>query len=244
LDSCALSHVRIGEAGSTRPDPINVVQEPIQVSIATEIINRARNGTLHSSVPAFHTIIQAGHSLGSIINNGVMIQAPSAIDAVVLTGYSHFVSSAGVAAADLVEANTDEPRFADLPDGYLTTVNESTRGAGFYGPPGTFDPRVLAFDDATKKTGTTGEVETVPVFIAAAPDFKGDVFTITGENDKIFCDPSATKCSNVAEEAKFYPAAKSVEFAIIPNTGHDLNLQLSVRTTYTTIQAWLDRHGY
>ena len=78
-----------GVPDSDRPDPLNVVQEPLEVSIGAEILSRLRAGSLSPIVPRFEKFVQIGHSLGSIISNGVIIHSPAALDAVILTGVSN-----------------------------------------------------------------------------------------------------------------------------------------------------------
>jgi predicted esterase len=77
-----------GAGVSDRPDPVTVVQSPIQVDIAVKIIELARSGQIAPAGRAFHRIIQVGHSLGSAITNGVMTQQPNLLDAAILTGVS------------------------------------------------------------------------------------------------------------------------------------------------------------
>ncbi|EJD51019.1 hypothetical protein AURDEDRAFT_160162 [Auricularia subglabra TFB-10046 SS5] len=92
------------------------------------------------------------------------------------------------------------------------------------------------------KQTTTGEFLTLPVPVTTVPQFKGDVFTINGANDLIFCTQPG--CTNLASEGQFYPAAKSVQFAVVPLTGHSLNFHLSAPAFYATLQAWFNSRGY
>lgn len=121
----------------------------------------------------------------------------------------------------------DPARFGALAPDYLTTHNASSRAAVLYGPPGTFDPAVLAFDEQTRDLLTTGEEFTFERFAVAAPGFTGDVVTFIGEKDPSFCDPSIN-CQNVEDEGQFYPNAKSVEFG--------------ERDALHEVASWLTRH--
>lgn len=113
--------------------------------------------------------------------------------------------------AGIGPANAIDPaRFADLPAGYMTTANASSRAASLYGPPGTFDPDIVLYDEANKDVATLGEFLTQAVPAVAAPEFVGDVLTVNGETDLVFCPQP--HCENIKEEAKFYPAARSVEY--------------------------------
>ena len=66
-----------------------------------------------------------------------------------------------------------------------------------------------AHDEAAKDTCSAGELVTAQH--PPAPDFTGDVLTATGARDALFCVPADT-CADVAQEAQFYPAARSVEY--------------------------------
>ena len=68
----------------------------------------------------------------------------------------------------------------------------------------------LQSDESHKDTVTSGELITQAVAATPAPSFKGDVLTVTGDQDIIFCHLPG--CGNVANEGQFYPAARSVDF--------------------------------
>jgi hypothetical protein len=54
------------------PDPINVLQTPLQVEVNHQVITRARNGTLPiPNLPKFEKIAYVGHSYGSILGNSL-----------------------------------------------------------------------------------------------------------------------------------------------------------------------------
>lgn len=99
-------------------------------------------------------------------------------------------------------------RFGHLPDGYLTSNNITTR-SGFYGPPGTFDPAVLQFDEGHKDLVTVNEFATLRLGETPAPEFRGDLLTVDGFFDMSFCP--VPDCTNLASEAQFYPNARSFE---------------------------------
>ncbi|EJD51015.1 hypothetical protein AURDEDRAFT_160157 [Auricularia subglabra TFB-10046 SS5] len=240
-----LNMARLGYGKSDHPDPVSVVQTPFDIAMLKAIVEAARAGRIPGATRGFRTVVYLGHSYGSILLNGLIIEKPALVNAAVFTGYGHDLSKTGVVASiiGLGPARDINPaRFGSLPPDYLTTANISSRAAGFYGPPGTFDPAALVFDEAHKDTTTTGEILTLSVPVTTAPKFRGDVFTINGVKDSIFCTQPG--CKNLATEGQFYPSAKSVEFAVVPLTGHSLNFHLSAPAFYATLQAWLTRHGY
>jgi hypothetical protein len=137
------SYDRLGTGKSTRPDPWQIVQMPLQVEIAHTIIQKLKNGEVGNI--AFQQIVGIGHSLGAGLTQGVAISHPDEFDAVVLTGHSgfHGGSGTGFAAAAQQISNTvpDKPEFKDLPNGYFTLgpVLQALQFAFYYYPH--FDPK-------------------------------------------------------------------------------------------------------
>ncbi|EJD54523.1 alpha/beta-hydrolase [Auricularia subglabra TFB-10046 SS5] len=239
-----LNIARLGYGKSDHPDPV-LIQAPFDVAIIREIIKLARRGRIPGARRRFGRIVAVGHSYGSIILNGVIAAEPMLTDAVVLTGYSHYLADQSDISAlvDVGPARDRDPaKFGHLPPDYITTRNASSRAAGFYGPEGTFDPAALLYDEANKDTTTIGELITEDTTMVVAPQYRGDVFTVNGAQDWLFCVDAA--CSNLAQEAQYYPAARSVDFAAVPNTGHSLNFQLSAASFYASIHDWLDRNRF
>ncbi|KZV85194.1 alpha/beta-hydrolase [Exidia glandulosa HHB12029] len=239
-----LNFARLGDGESARPDGIDIVQVPFEVALVSEIIKLARAGRLPGEHSSFEKVVILGHSFGSITLNNIVATAPDLVDAAIFTGFAHtFGPTDPITVAKFGPARDIDPRFADLPPAYLTTLNASTRAAAFYGAPDSYEPDALAWDEAHKDTTTTGEVLTFQGGAAAeAPSFTGDVFTINGDADGIFCTKPG--CANLADEAKFYPAARSAEFAVIPGAGHSVNFHIAAPAAYGAIQRWLNEHGY
>ncbi|KZV90929.1 hypothetical protein EXIGLDRAFT_770387 [Exidia glandulosa HHB12029] len=239
-----LAYDRLGDGQSSHPDGQKIVQTMLEISIAEEIIQLVRAGSLSPSIPAFSKVIQVGHSLGSVITNGVIAASPAALDALVLTGYSHTPSNFDIIMGGGVEAASKAApyKFSHLQESYMTNKNATGRAQAMYGPAGSFDPAILLFDEVTRETVTWGEFET---FVSAIPGpvsgFKGHVLTVTGLEDVLFCDP-LPGCGNLANEAgpMYYPDAASASIRLIPNAGHNLNLLLNTPQTYVTILDWID----
>ncbi|KZV80676.1 alpha/beta-hydrolase [Exidia glandulosa HHB12029] len=240
---------RLGYGESDHPDPVTVVQNPFGSAFVAQIIRLARDGGVAGAHRPFKKIVYVGHSFGSGIGNEVISTVPDLIDGAILTGVScriHKIGDPGDAV--FPPANEVDPvRFGDLPSGYVTSVDAQARAADFYGPEGTFDPAMLAFDEAHKDTAAFGEFASVTgtkdgIVGKPAPDFKGDVFTVAGDSDHFAC--TEPKCANLASEEQFYPAARSFEYAVIPNAGHCINLHFTAPILYEIALNWLDRHGY
>lgn len=235
-----LNVARIGAGKSDHPDPERVLQVGLQVAAEVELVRLARAGNLGFGGKKFSKVVALGHSLSSTILNGVLNAAPDVLDGAILTGYGH-VLPAPTVFPGVPAASTGLARFAGLPDGYLTTTTEGRRA--FHGPDGTFDPAVLAYDEAHKDLVSQGEWSTIPHFVAPAPRFAGDVLVANGLQDAFACDES-TGCAEIARERESYPGARSFESAVIPNSGHDISLALVAPKFFEIVVSWLERHGF
>lgn len=132
---------RIGIGKSEHPDPLQVVQGPLQVEIAHGLVTLIRNRQIGPY--SFKNIVGVGHSAGSTVTQGVTTKYPLDFDAVILTGTSidpSFVNTA-LASFDLTIANTDtSQRFSSLRNGYLVQpLSQSIQFPYFRFP--NFDPK-------------------------------------------------------------------------------------------------------
>ncbi|KZV81857.1 alpha/beta-hydrolase [Exidia glandulosa HHB12029] len=241
---------RLGNGKSDHPDGMKVVQVPLDVEILAHIVTLARTGGLHGH--KFEKIVYAGHSYGSAILNGIIAKHPGVIDAAIFTGFSHPKPSndepgegeaidptGATPIPGFQPAHSFDPvRWGTLPPSYI--VSSPSLRSAFYGAEGSFDPAALAWDTAHMETATTGQILTNAATKIVAPEFRGDVITVDGEGDAAACPGGC----DLEGEKEYYPAARSVEFAIIPGAGHALNFHLSAPTTYETIYNWLQKHGY
>ncbi|KZV90281.1 alpha/beta-hydrolase [Exidia glandulosa HHB12029] len=237
---------RLGYGESDHPDPATVIQPPFDAAFMAQIIRLGRAGRVAGAPGPFKKIVYVGHSFGSRVGNEVISTFPDLVDAAILTGYGHKIGNPGDVAFQPAK-EVDPVRFGDLPSGYVTSVDAESRAAGFYGPQGTFDPAMLAYDEAHKDTASVGELAFLTgtkdgIVGRPAPDFKGDVFAVSGDSDLFVC--TEPKCTNLASEEQFYPAARSFEFAVIPDAGHCLHLHFTAPILYNTTLDWLNRHGY
>ena len=115
------SYDRLGSGRSDRPDPIQVVQGSLQVEIMHQLVQALRDGVIGGH--SFKTVVGVAHSLGSPLTVGQTRRYPKDFDALVLTGTSVSTTAIAVslAAPAYIPANTD-PRFANLPAGYILQV--------------------------------------------------------------------------------------------------------------------------
>ena len=137
-----LLYDRLGTGLSDHPDPVQIVQLPIQIEIAHVMVQKLRNGGIGGR--SFANVVGVGHSLGSALTQSVAAKYPKDFDALILQGTSTFLAYAftGIASEAPQIANTDPSgRFKNLTDGYHTLgpLPQALQFA-FYRYPG-YDPK-------------------------------------------------------------------------------------------------------
>ena len=243
----AFFYDRLGVGLSCKPDPLNVVQAPLELEIANNLITMLRRGDLgHVEFP---TVVGVGHSFGSVITEAVTAAFPESLDAAILTGYSinatgeaNFFSGLNPAIA----SNSQPYRFSGLGTGYLVSGSKISTQFGFFRAPG-FDPTILSLADATKGSITFGELFSPGTIVAPAINFTGPVAVINGAEDLPFCFGNCSYPTNLpAEVQKLYPHVSIKRFAtyLAPTTGHGLNFHYSAPKAYGFIQNFLKSEGF
>src|SRR5258708_6707366 len=214
--------------------------------VVHEIVQDLRSGLIGNQ--PFARVLLVGHSLGSGI---VWLEAGTYhdVDGVIITGLVHHLNTPQLAAilTSFYPADLD-PRFADAGDGvgYLTT-EPGTRAGDFYSQPDA-DPNVIAIDEATKETTTDGFASTfAPVLIdGISAQITVPVLLVVGQQDSIICGLLATNCSSAASvaqaEAPYYAPQAQLQVAVMPGSGHDLNLHKAAPLCFAAITAWALRY--
>lgn len=237
---------RLGTGLSSHPDPIKIVQLPLQVAIVHEIVRLLRSGAISGN--SFKHVIGVGHSYGSIQTQMVTEAYPEDFDAVVLTGFT--TSGTGMpisfTSQDLAVASEAVPlRFAGLSNGYLSTSLVAGIQALFFRAP-QFDPALLNLADLTKQTLTVGELLTTGS-LSVAPKFTGPIDIVVGENDLPDCQGNCLYPHNLAAAVKgdLYPASSnSSDWYIVPGTGHGLNFHYGAIEAYEHIHSFLTNNRF
>ena len=257
------SYDRIGVGRSEHPDPLQVVQGPLQVEIAHALVGLLRKAQIGSY--SFKNVIGVGHSAGSTVTQGVTTKYPQDFDAIILTGTSTSIAYVNLALAsfDLTIANLDSSKnFAALPNGYLVQPNTQSIQFPYFRWPN-FDPKsaspslllststadqcpVLAIEVANKQTQTIGELLTVGLIVAPSTDFKGPVDVVLGENDLVFCGGDCTQPQDQSALVvpAFYPAASSSQNYIVPGAGHSIFAHYSASKAFTQMITFLQTNGF
>ncbi|UZJ55763.1 hypothetical protein CBS101457_005083 [Exobasidium rhododendri] len=253
---------RLGAGLSDHPDPITTVQANLQTNIHHEIVTMARAGTIPNIATKFSKIIFVGGSYGSILGNQQAIQYPTDLDALLLTAYTNddqllvpiFSVETIAAPAFLVDA----AKWPTLPAGYLTNTGDIGREY-LYDGAASYDQDVFNYDELNRGTITIGEALTANAGTAVAPNFKGPVHLITGQEDSVFCGTGVDNLGGIVRQGNctpnnstnipamsksYFPAASSFSYTIIPNTGHVTVLHKTVQQTFVSAANFLNAVGF
>lgn len=133
---------RLGTGHSSHPDPIAVLQAPLQVEVAHSLIQSLRNGQFNNG-QKYDRIVGVGHSFGSTITQGITAAYPEDFDAAVLTAFSTTSESMALTLAGFnpAIANQNQPlRFSNLSNAYLVTDTSISNQMTFFRAP-EFDPK-------------------------------------------------------------------------------------------------------
>lgn len=243
LGYTVFNYDRLGDGESDHPLP-ELVTIQSDAYVLSQLINDLKTGSYGG--PAFQKVILVGHSVGSAISVAEAANASLARpNGVILTGFIHFVDPIEVAllGTEIHPADLDpNPRLRELLTGYLTT-DPGTRGQIFYYLPNA-DPNVIAEDENTKDTITDSEFASFFTIEATtiSQAIHVPVLEVLGQHDNIFC-LGTFNCTNTANvqqyEAAFFAPAAHLQVLIIPQAGHDLNLQLNASVWEGAAAQWI-----
>jgi pimeloyl-ACP methyl ester carboxylesterase len=83
-----LAYDRFGCGLSSRPDPYNIIQAPVELAVLATLMQLLRSGKLSPKIPVPGKVVHVGHSYGSQLSNALVSAQPKLSDGLVLTGYS------------------------------------------------------------------------------------------------------------------------------------------------------------
>ncbi|KAJ4305543.1 hypothetical protein N0V90_001074 [Kalmusia sp. IMI 367209] len=257
LGYSTLSIDNLGNGESDHPDPVDVVQFPLQSQILLEIIHGLRAGNLSSSCiqKKFDNVIMVTHSYGSLHGRQLSIQHPDdAADAYILTATaSNLVgiqTVIGTVAAGSASAY-DPVRLGELPPAYIAFKSTGLKDV-LYPLEDEFDPELLAYDETFPHTFSIGELASPKQNVAS--NFTGPVMVITGRLDPIVCDAQGNNTAHVADcgvgkngipgdTIEVFPKA---QFGVyVPDrTGHNANLGYSASEVFGAAHTFLELNGF
>lgn len=251
-----LSIDRLGNGQSDRPNGLTVVQINSHIEVTQSLVNLLKTGAIGKR--AFDKVIYVGHWLGSVVGNLHSVKYPSAVDTYMLTGFTLKARSSYIPTAItgvFLPATIAYPKkWAGQALSYF--VSSSMRGANklFFVLPNT-DPSLVALNFKLRGTVTVGEFITLFEGPKAAPEYKGRVFVLTGQNDSIFCSPGilgegtltgrgdcGTGVDNLAYRTReLYPSAIEFDYSTPNNTGHCNILHLNAQEQFRIAHDWLNQ---
>lgn len=239
-----LTLARLGVAGSDDP-PAMDVNTASHAFAVHQVVEAVRAGAV-GGAPAPRVVL-VGHSYGSEV---VALSAARfrGADAVVATSFLHpgfDVPEATLFIGSSLPAQLD-PAFssAALPAGYVTTLPGYRQR--FYSP-SNVDPAVVAMDEATKQTGTYGEIFTFGEYFqpGAVAGVDVPVLAVVGGHDPFFCDemlPCTGPGAIVARERDWFTGAPCLEAFVQSGAGHNISLELNNAEGWAAQLSFIDRH--
>jgi pimeloyl-ACP methyl ester carboxylesterase len=243
-----LSIDRIGAGSSSHPLSALVTIDS-NAHTVHQLIQAVRSGAIRRAAGGvFDRVVLIGHSYGSWTTWFEATRYDD-VDAVVLTGATHGLTTIDapyIVVPGLYPAALD-PRFgplSGLDPGYLTTQPD-TRYHAFY-EPAQIDPAVVRYDEMTKGTVTSAEIQTYPLILNEPLDIRVPVFLTIGELDTLFCGPAlgGAPCTTeevlIAFEGPYLgPNVPSIDAYILRAAGHDMNPMLNAPLYFSAVLGWL-----
>lgn len=237
---------RLGDGQSTHP--LSAFDNfYADVSTVHQVITALRDGRLGAR---FGKVIEVGHSLGGIVT---MTEAGiyRDVDAIIPTGIAHSLNYVNVVTkiiADDYPAATD-PKFtsAGLDPAYLTSYPGTRSGFYLNGPTAT-DSAVVAKDEQLKETGNLVELATLAGYNVLNVDrtLNIPVYAVVGQHDPFICGllgPSCGSSQALADfERPFYGPGATVVADVVPDSGHDLQLERSAPESNARMLDFSDKY--
>lgn len=182
---------RIGTGKSEIPDAYDVVQVATEVEILAQLTTMVRNRTLLSSARVVSTtdnvtvpelnpthIVHVGHSFGSLLITGLLVQHGDMSDAALLTGFlpnSTHLGDVPVATFEHDFAPDHDPvRFGQFSSGYIVLTSENTLQKVYFTQDG-LEPEVLTYTEKVKQPeavalyASSGQVSAQPGPVFGGP---------------------------------------------------------------------------
>ncbi|KZP10712.1 alpha beta-hydrolase [Athelia psychrophila] len=239
---------RLGTGLSEKPaDSYNVVQSPTDLAIAQKLLTMLRNGDIGGQ--KFSKVVGVGHSYGSIQVQALSATLPSALDGIILQGFSVNstalpVFSAGGVYSIATEVFPDRFSKSELTNGYLVSLAPQTNQFNFYYFPA-YTQAAFEYARAREQPVSQAVLITLNDIIQPATSFKGPVHVVTGAKDFVFClgncyavPAGSGKESLLDYVQSLYPVTSKFSTYIPADTGHAANQHISAPETYKEMLAF------
>ncbi|KAH6606904.1 hypothetical protein Trco_006057 [Trichoderma cornu-damae] len=242
---------RLGVGASSKGEPINEIQQFLEIAALTELSYSLRNGTISGIHNKFDKFVHIGHSFGSAITYNFINNNPDFSEAAILTGFGqNFNFATGFLLGGDYEPVKQSPLLAaKYPVGYLAPLSKIGVHTQFFAP-GDFDPKMLDYIFSISQAATPGEFLTNGVGLGAKNAYKGHLFIVTGDRDLPFCGANCQDASSInfaypdllASSKPFFPSAATFNTSIIPGAGHGLTSGYSAKATYDSMFSFLKQY--
>ncbi|KAK8126294.1 uncharacterized protein PG998_002053 [Apiospora kogelbergensis] len=196
---------RLGLGESSRLDPVKEVQLPLEVEALRELTRLIRAGSVDlKGTPAnagtkFDKIVHVGHSLGSSVVYALAAVDKTALDGIVLTGWSTVTDfmDEGFVGLHLEQAGPKGGHLADYAPGYVVVGDVTALHTDFFAP-GAYDPAILEPAFAAGEPTTVGEIATGSYMANQKLEVTVPSLVITGQKDLIFCGTDCYGTNNAS----------------------------------------------
>ncbi|KAK0765868.1 hypothetical protein N5P37_001808 [Trichoderma harzianum] len=235
---------RLGVGASSKGNPINEIQQFLEVAALTELSTLLRKGSVKGINAKFSKFVHAGHSFGSAITYNFVNANPTFSDAAILTGFSQNPNFlAGFALGGNFKPVKEVPcQAAKYPAGYITVPSGTGVNIQFFAPHD-FDPKLLTYATENGQAAAPGEILTIGAGTGVVNAFKGHLLIVTGNEDVPFCGGNCSDTTTIqgtfpdliSFSKPFFPHASSFKASVIPGGGHGLNLGYSHKLAYNSI---------
>lgn len=238
---------QLGVGRSSHP-PSLLVSAAANANALHDVVTAARAGTFGYKASK---VVLVGHSAGALLSWQVA-DAFHDVDGIVSSGASHssgllyLTRVLGLTRPALLDPVTAR-RIPPLDLGYVSIPGARSR-LFYYSANAAAS--VVDQDEAQRSEFTLGGTPTVTAFNPGTLSITAPVLIVNGAYDMPFCKQggggSKTDCGSAATlraaEAPYFPAATSLETAIVPNAGHSINLHNNADYFFNRTLSWLARY--
>jgi len=251
---------RLGYGRSSKP-PAYLDSLDAQAEVAHQIIGKLRAGEIGGH--RFGYVALVGYSYGSATSWRETSKYNDA-DAVLSTAWGSAFQNIPLARVFLAFQPAQlDPRFADRPLGYLALPYG--RDQNYFYDLSNVDPKLMAYsDEQLADTLPFGEAATFyprygafPVADEATSSDEIELpmsdqtkaitvptFLINGTGELFFCGIDQQHCTSSQKlqlsESRYFTDAACFRAAVIPNAGHNLNLQRNAQFFFATLRSFAD----
>ncbi|KAI4121438.1 MAG: hypothetical protein LQ338_006359 [Usnochroma carphineum] len=229
----------IGCGESDHPDGLFEVQTQGIVESNRYLASLLKSGRIGGI--AYKNVAYVGFSIGSVAGVSLAAQYPSAVEAIILHGYSWNVKNLypGYLAGLQAPVNTlEKPQWKNISSLYQSqSTPEARQAVVFYGD---FDPKIVAVDFELRDMDALGLALSFGYHLVAAPQYKGPVFLGDGNQDSSFCDQECGSQPYAAYDN--FPLASDIDVHVYNLSGHGVHMHRCAKQLQSDTIKFLERN--